>query len=79
MDIFIKTHIVKKGETLEEIAAMYEIPEVAILRDFHNTMVPDIRNCIGREISSGFELFIPQKEDVLKVFNNILKISKKDF
>ncbi|WP_415325648.1 LysM peptidoglycan-binding domain-containing protein [Chryseobacterium sp. MMS23-Vi53] len=69
MDIFIKTHIVKKGETLEEIATMYEIPEVTILRDFHNKMVPDHRNCIGWEIDSGFELFVPQKEDILKVLN----------
>lgn len=67
MTFFIKTHIVKKGETLEKIALQYQIPNVDILRNFHNQNVPKNQNHIGMEITEGQEIFIPQKEDIDRV------------
>lgn len=67
MTFFIKTHIVKKGETLEKIALQYQIPNVDILRNFHNQNVPQNKNHIGMEITEGQEIFIPQKEDIDRV------------
>ncbi|SDQ16964.1 hypothetical protein SAMN05421664_0856 [Chryseobacterium soldanellicola] len=69
MDFYIKTHIVEKGETLELIAGMYNIPEVEMLRDFHNNNVPNVKNCIGWTVAAGEELFIPQQKDILKVLD----------
>lgn len=69
MNFYIKTHIVEKGETLELIAKMYHIPEVEMLRNFHNWNVPEIQNSIGHVVLVGQELFIPQKEDIQKIIN----------
>jgi LysM repeat protein len=36
MEIYIKIHIVQKGETLESIASKYDISDVKLLRYFDN-------------------------------------------
>ncbi len=67
MNFYIKTHIVQKGETLEDIVSQYNIPDVEMLRYFHNQNVPKNHNHIGSIISVGQEIFIPEKTDIEKI------------
>lgn len=67
MEIYIKTHIVKKGETLESIVSKYNISDVEVLRYFHNQNAPKDRNHVGREIYAGQEIFIPSQSDIEKI------------
>ncbi|MDR2206475.1 MAG: hypothetical protein LBE36_10035 [Flavobacteriaceae bacterium] len=64
MSIYIQTHIVQKGETLEDIVSKYSIPDVEMLRNFHNKNVPQKSNLIGSSATSGREILIPGKEDI---------------
>lgn len=66
MEIFIKTHIVQKGETLENIVSKYDISDVEMLRYFHNQNAPKDENHLGREVHGGQEIFIPSKSDIEK-------------
>ncbi|MCS3532583.1 LysM peptidoglycan-binding domain-containing protein [Chryseobacterium sp. JUb7] len=62
MNIFLKTHIVRKGETLEQIAEMYNIPDIKILKDHHYQHVPDDSNHLGHTLFPGQEIFIPDQK-----------------
>lgn len=62
--------MVKKGETLEQIAELYNIPEAGMLRDFHNKHVPDVKNTIGWALPSGVELFIPQSQEISEILEH---------
>jgi LysM repeat protein len=73
MNFYIKTHIVQKGETLEDIVSQYHIPDVEMLRYFHNQNVPKNHNHIGSIISVGQEIFIPEKTDI----DRLLEAKKK--
>ncbi len=64
MKFFIKHHIVKRGETLEQIAALYQIDDVELLRYYHHQNVPKNGNHIGHTLFEGQEIFIPEKEDI---------------
>ena len=66
MEIYIKTHIVQKGETLESIVSKYDISNVEMLRNFHNQNAPKDDNHLGREVDAGQEIFIPSKLDIEK-------------
>ncbi len=67
MSFYIKTHIVQKGETLETITSKYNIPDVEMLRYFHNQNCPKDSNHIGSIISAGQEIFIPEKHDIDRI------------
>lgn len=76
MNFFLQTHIVKKGETLEQIAAMYQIPDVEILKFYHYQNVPKNANHLGTSLLSGQEIFIPGKneiENILLIRNQSMK------
>lgn len=47
MALYIKTHIVKKGETTEDIISRYNIPDAEILRRFHDKNAPKGSRPIG--------------------------------
>lgn len=64
MRFFIKTHIVKKGETLKSIAELYNIPDVELLRYFHHQNSPKDSNHLGHQVVIGQEIFIPEQEDI---------------
>ena len=64
MSFFIKTHIVQKGETIEDIVSQYKIHNVEMLRYFHNKNCPKDRNHIGSVVFAGQEIFIPEKTDI---------------
>ncbi|MEN4761945.1 LysM domain-containing protein [Chryseobacterium sp. C39-AII1] len=67
MSIYVITHFVKKGETLEEIAALYDIPDVKMLFSFHHLHVPKDKNHLGKVLYEGQEIFIPNKEDIARM------------
>lgn len=69
MNLYIKTHTVKKWETLEQITEMYNIPEVEMLRYFHNQNAPKDHNHIGSIVFAGQEILIPQKDDIDKIIS----------
>jgi LysM repeat protein len=69
MSFYIKTHIVKKGETLEDIVSEYNIPDVEMLRYFHNQNSPKDGNHIGSIVFTGQEIFIPEKDDMSKIIS----------
>ncbi len=64
MNIFLQTHIVKKGETLEQIAEMYHIPDLNILKDHHYLHTPDDSNHLGPTLFAGQEIFIPDQKEI---------------
>ncbi|WP_267404244.1 MULTISPECIES: LysM peptidoglycan-binding domain-containing protein [unclassified Chryseobacterium] len=64
MNIFLQTHIVKKGETLEQIAEMYHIPDLNILKDHHYLHTPDDSNHLGPTLFVGQEIFIPDQKEI---------------
>lgn len=67
MNLYLKTHTVKKGETLEDIISKYGLPNVEMLRYFHNNEAPKNSNHLGFTVVAGQEIFIPQKEDIEKI------------
>ncbi|KMQ67953.1 hypothetical protein ACM39_11510 [Chryseobacterium sp. FH2] len=67
MSLYIKTHTVEKGETLEDIVSRYNIPDLEMLRYFHNQNVPKNSNHIGSVVFAGQEIFIPEKQDIEKI------------
>lgn len=64
MSFYLKCHIVKKGETLEQIAELYEIPDIDVLKHFHYQHVPKNSNHLGTTLFTGQEIFIPDQEDI---------------
>lgn len=74
MSFFIKTHIVQKGETTEDIVSKYNIPDAEILRCFHNQNAPKNSNHIGSVVFAGQEIFIPEKQDVQKIIEHQKKL-----
>lgn len=64
MNIFLQTHIVKKGETLEQIAEMYNIPDITILKDHHYQHMADDSNHLGPTLFAGQEIFIPDQKEI---------------
>lgn len=64
MSIFLQTHIAKHGETLEQIAAMYNIPDVEILKHHHYQNVPKNANHLGITLLHGQEIFIPDRKEI---------------
>jgi|GEM_PF-3112182 len=69
MSIYVITHFVKKGETLEEIAALYDIPDVKMLFSFHHLHVPKDKNHLGKVLYEGQEIFIPNKDDIARMIS----------
>ncbi len=69
MSFYVKTHIVKKGETLEDIVSEYNIPDPEVLRYFHNLNSPKDDNHIGSIVFLGQEIFIPEKTDIEKIIS----------
>lgn len=69
MSFYIKTHTVKKGETLEDIVSEYNISDEEILRYFHNQNSSKDGNHIGSTIFVGQEIFIPEKADMEKIIS----------
>jgi len=69
MEIYIKTHIVQKDETLESIVSKYNISDVEMLRYFHNQNAPKDHNHLGRKAEAGQEIFIPSKLDIEKILS----------
>ncbi len=80
MSLFIKTHIVQKGETLEYIVSKYDIPNTEMLRYFHNQNAQKNSNHIGAVVFAGQEIFIPEKTDIENIIqeqNNRKKEKKR--
>ncbi|AZA54736.1 LysM peptidoglycan-binding domain-containing protein [Chryseobacterium sp. G0201] len=67
MKLFLRHHIVKKGETLEQIAALYNVPSVEILKYYHYKNVPKDSNHIGHTLFEGQEIFVPESNDIEKI------------
>lgn len=78
MGFFIRTHIVKIGETMESIAESYGIPNVEILRYFHHQNSPKNSNHIGSEVMVGQEIFIPEQRDIENYFLQRKNIAEKN-
>ncbi|MEC3874190.1 LysM domain-containing protein [Chryseobacterium sp. T9W2-O] len=74
MSFFIKTHIVQKGETIDDIVSKYDIPDAEILRYFHNHHAPENSSHIGSVVFTEQEIFIPQKQDVQKILESQKKL-----
>ncbi|SEN01160.1 hypothetical protein SAMN05421856_11168 [Chryseobacterium taichungense] len=70
--------MVKKGETLENIISLYNIPTIEMLRFFHNQNAPKDSNHIGFSIFSGQKLFIPGKKEIDSIISE-RKIKAKEF
>jgi len=70
--------MVKKGETLEDIISLYQIPTIEMLRFFHNQNAPKDSNHIGFSIFSGQKLFIPGKKEIDSIISE-RKIKAKEF
>lgn len=64
MRLYLKSHIAKKGETLEQIAEQYQIPDIEILKYFHYQHVPKDSNHLGTTLFAGLEIFIPDENDI---------------
>lgn len=69
MRFYLQSHIVKKGETLEEIATLYDIPDVGLLRSFHNQQIDKDKNYLGSIVFKGQEIFIPDQKDIQEILN----------
>ncbi|MEI7488072.1 MAG: LysM peptidoglycan-binding domain-containing protein, partial [Chryseobacterium sp.] len=67
MKLFLRHHIVKKGETLEQIAALYNVPSVEILKYYHYKNVPKDSNHIGHTLFEGQEIFVPESNDIEQI------------
>lgn len=66
MSFYIQTHIVKKGDSLDNIAEKYQIEDVEMLRYYHN------QNCslkmhIGKSVLPGQEILIPTQKEIEKI------------
>lgn len=64
MSFYLKCHIVKKGETLKQIAELYEIPDIELLKYFHYQHAPKDSNHLGTILFTGQEIFIPDTDDI---------------
>lgn len=64
MSFYLKCHIVKKGETLKQIAELYEIPDIELLKYFYYQHAPKDSNHLGTTLFAGQEIFIPDKDDI---------------
>lgn len=64
MSFYLKCHVVKKGETLKQIAELYEIPDIELLKYFHYQHAPKDGNHLGTSLFAGQEIFIPDQEDI---------------
>lgn len=64
MSFYLKCHIVKKGETLKQIAELYEIPDIELLKYFHYQHAPKDSNHLGTTLFAGQEIFIPDTDDI---------------
>ncbi|WP_326982239.1 hypothetical protein VUJ46_18855 [Chryseobacterium sp. MYb264] len=64
MSFFLKTHTVTKGETLEDIAALYDIPDIEMLKYFHYKHASKDSRDLGHTLRHRQEIFIPGKDDV---------------
>lgn len=69
MAFYLKTHIVEKGETIEDILSRYSIPSVEMLRYFHHKNAPKGSGSLGFTLSPGQEILIPGKEDIDKIMS----------
>lgn len=69
MSFYLRTHIVEKGETMEDIISRYSIPSVEILRDFHHKNTTKNNSHLGFKLSPGQEILIPEKEDIDKIIS----------
>lgn len=69
MGIYIKTHIVRHGETLENIVSEYGISDVELLRYFHNRNASKNSNHLEQNVHEGQEIFIPSKLDIEKILS----------
>ncbi|MDR3025136.1 LysM domain-containing protein [Chryseobacterium sp.] len=78
MSIYLRTHIVQRGETLEDIVSKYDIPDVEMLRYFHNQNSPKNSNHIGSVVFPGEEIFIPEKHDIEKIISKRIKIKNEN-
>ncbi|WP_312903041.1 LysM peptidoglycan-binding domain-containing protein [Chryseobacterium taichungense] len=67
MRLYLKSHIAKKGETLEQIAEQYQIPDIEILKYFHYQHVPKDSNHLGTTLFAGQEIFIPDENDIRNI------------
>jgi hypothetical protein len=80
MNFFLQTHIVEKGETLEQIAAMYDVPDLEILKYYHYQNVPKNANHFGTTLLPGQEIFIPDQKEIKKILQIRNKqINEKNF
>ena len=77
MSLYIRTHIVQKGETIEDIVSQYNIPNVEMLRYFHNQNCPKDRSHIGSVVFAGQEIFIPEKTDIDSIIEDQNKKRKE--
>lgn len=77
MSLYIRTHIVQKGETLEDIVSKYDIPNAEMLRYFHNQNAPKNSNHIGNVVFAGQEIFIPEKTDIDSIIEDQNKKRKE--
>ncbi|MFP3590573.1 hypothetical protein [Chryseobacterium sp. SIMBA_038] len=67
MKLFLQHHIAKKGETLEQIAALYNVPTVEILKYYHYQNVPKDSNHLGHTLFEGQEIFVPESHDIEQI------------
>lgn len=79
MGIYVITHIVEKGETLEDIAAIYGIPDVRMLFSFHHLYVPENKNHLGKVLYEGQEIFVPTRDDIEKMIADRDKRRQENF
>jgi hypothetical protein len=67
MKYYLQSHIVKKGETLKQIAEIYQVPDIEILKHFHYQNVSRDGNHLGTTLLAGQEIFIPDKKDIQEI------------
>ncbi|KQT25725.1 hypothetical protein ASG22_03170 [Chryseobacterium sp. Leaf405] len=80
MNFFLQTHIVKPGETLKQIAAMYHIPDVEILKYYHYQNVPKNANHLDTILLAGQEIFVPNRKEIEKILQiRNQRIEEKNF
>ncbi|WP_415325559.1 LysM peptidoglycan-binding domain-containing protein [Chryseobacterium sp. MMS23-Vi53] len=69
MRFYLQSHIVKKGETLEQIANHYQISDIELLKYFHHLHVPRDKNHISSTLFEGQEIFIPDQKDIEEILD----------
>lgn len=67
MKFFLQSHIVKKGETLEQIVALYNVPDIELLKYYHYQNVPKDSNHIGHTLFEEQEIFVPDQKDIEEI------------